>query len=442
MTATDRRFLFLQGPHGPFFYRLGRMMAAAGADVLRVGFNFGDRAFWPDRRSYLAFDGPAEDWPATFRDLLTRRQITDLVLYGDTRPVHAAAIAIARKAGLTIHVFEEGYLRPHWITYERGGANGHSRLMQMSLTSIRAAVARSDIDLPDAAPHWGDMAAHMVWGAIYHGLVLAGGRAYPGFRPHRTLSVAQEFRLHLRRVMLMPLHRLERALATTRILWGGFPYHLALLQLEHDASFRTHSPFGSMTEFLALVLESFAAGAPRHHHLVIKAHPLEDGRAPIAPEIRRLADRHGLQGRVHFVRGGKLARLLAHAQSAVTVNSTAGQQALWRGLPVKTFGAAIYAKPEFVSTQPLPDFFANPRRPDSHAYRDFRRFLLGSSQVTGGFYSMGGRRRLLRRIVDRMLAPLDPYDQLAADNSAAPGQQLRLVGGADQPGLAKASLFR
>ena len=35
----------------------------------------------------------------------------------------------------------------------------------------------------------------------------------------------------------MPLHRWERMLATFRIKHGGFPYHLVLLQLEHDASF-------------------------------------------------------------------------------------------------------------------------------------------------------------------------------------------------------------
>ena len=43
-----------------------------------------------------------------------------------------------------------------------------------------------------------------------------------------------------------------------------------------------------MTDFLTLVIEGFAQGAPAHHHLVFKAHPLEDGRAPIAREIRRL----------------------------------------------------------------------------------------------------------------------------------------------------------
>ena len=181
-----------------------------------------------------------------------------------------------------------------------------------------------------------------------------------------------------------------------------------------------------MTDFLALVIQGFARGAPPHHHLVFKAHPLEDGRVALLPTIRRLAREHGIADRVHFVRGGKLAQLLNEARSAVTVNSTAGQQALWRGLPLRAFGTAVYAQPEFVSSQPLDAFFAAPSRPDTRAYRDYRHFLLETSQVVGGFYSSRGRRALLRQVVDLMLSPEDPYQALTS-GKAAPRQQLRLV---------------
>lgn len=426
ITGNNRRFLLLQGPHGPFFWQLGRMLQAAEAGVWRVGFTLGDRAMWPDRAGYIGWHGVPEDWPAACAALMTERGITDLVIYGDTREVHAQAVTVARRLGVTVHCFEEGYLRPHWVTYERGGVNGHSRLMQTGLPEMTAALARLDMDLPDAPARWGDMRQHIFWGAVYHGLVLAGLPWFRNHRPHRQISVAQEFLLYLRHIALMPLHRLARAVTARRIATGGFPYHLVLLQLDHDSSFRTHSPFASMTEFLALVLEGFARGAAPHHHLVFKAHPLEDGRAPIARAIRALARQHGVADRVHFLRGGRLAPLLDQARSAVTVNSTAAQQVLWRGLPLKAFGRAVYAKPEFVSSQPLTEFFARPDRPDSRAYRAYRHYLLETSQVAGGFYSAHGRRRLLRQVVDMMLADQDPYDALTSGN-AAPRQQLRLV---------------
>ena len=425
-TGDNRVFLFLQGPHGPFFSKLGRMLRHAGADVWRVGFNAGDAAFWRDRPSYIPFTGTAEDWRPTFRALVQDKRVTDLVLYGDTRAIHAQAIEQAREMGLTIHVFEEGYLRPYWVTYERGGSNGHSRLMEMGVDDMRKALENSDMDTALPPASWGDMRQHIFYGAAYHGCVLLFNRKYRNFRPHRALTVRQEFTLYLKRLVLMPFQAIDRRIATWRIRHGGFPYHLALLQLEHDASFQKHSPFDTMTDFLETVTESFANGAPKHHHLVVKAHPLEDGRTPIRAELRRLARKHDVFDRVHYVRGGKLARLLNEARSAVTVNSTAAQQVLWRGIPLKTFGEAVYAKPEFVSTKPLRDFFAGAERPDRKAYGDYRRYLLETSQVAGGFYSSSGRRQLLRQTVDMMLSPDDPYDALVT-GTAAPRQQLQAV---------------
>lgn len=422
----NRKFLFLQGPHGPFFHRLGKMLRAAGADVWRVGFNAGDRAFWFHSKSYIPYTGTSEAWPDAFAALVDEKQITDIVIYGDTRPIHAHAIAQARDLGMRVHVFEEGYMRPYWVTYERGGSNGNSRLMDMSVDQMRDVLEHSDMDAPATPSHWGDMRHHIFYGALYHWFVMFRNGDYKNFRPHRALPVTKEFQLYVKRLLLMPIMAAKRSIDTMRVRFGGFPYHLALLQLEHDSSFQKHSPFATMTDFLETVVKGFATGAPKHHHLVFKAHPLEDGRVPLRQEINRLAKRYDVADRVHYLRGGKLAQLLNDARSAVTVNSTAAQQVLWRGIPLKVFGDAVYAKPEFVSTQALPDFFAGASRPDRRAYKDYRRYLLETSQIPGGFYSARGRRQLMRQVVDMMLSPEDPYDALKS-GTAAPRQQLRLV---------------
>lgn len=318
-------------------------------------------------------------------------------------------------------------MRPYWVTYERGGTNGHSRLMDMTIPEMQKALALSDLEVPTPPSHWGDMRHHVFYGALYHWFVMFRNRDYRNFARHRELPVATEAWLYTRRLLLMPFIALDRRIATIRIRFGGFPYHLVLMQLEHDASFQKHSPFTRMEEFLAVVIKGFAKGTPRHHHLVFKAHPLENGRSPLRRIIRDLAKKHGVTKRVHYVRGGKLARLLDNARTAVTVNSTAGQQVLWRGIPLKVFGDAVYAKPAFVSDQPLAQFFAQPNRPNSKAYRDYRRFLLETSQIPGGFYSARGRRQLLRQVVDMMLADEDPYDALKAGKTP-PRQPLRVVG--------------
>ncbi|MGB0960501.1 MAG: capsule biosynthesis protein, partial [Halocynthiibacter sp.] len=392
----------------------------------RVGFNAGDAAFWRDTSHYISFDAPQDAWPTAYAEILREKGITDIVLYGDTRPVHAAAIKIAKENNIEIHVFEEGYLRPYWVTYERGGSNGNSRAMDFSVADMQRALAQSDVEIHEPPAHWGEMKEHVFYGAIYHWFVLFANHKYQNFRPHRAISVAQEFRLYLKKLAWMPLHWAKRIYATLKVRKGGFPYHLVLLQLEHDSSFQMHSPFEKMEEFITLTLEGFANGAPPHHHLVFKAHPLEDGRGQIPENIHKISNKLQVSDRIHYIRGGKLAMLLNHARSAITVNSTAAQQALLRGIPIKVFGDAIYSKPEFISSAPLPDFFNHATRPDTRAYKDYRRFLLETSQVSGGFYSTKGRRRLMRQIVDLMLADADPYQALINGNAAA-RQQLHIV---------------
>jgi capsular polysaccharide export protein len=377
-------------------------------------------------RGYIPYYGGPEDWSENLKIIISDKSITDIVLYGDTRRVHTEAVAVANEMGLTLHVYEEGYMRPFWVTYERGGANGHSRLMKTSVDDMRKALAQTELELPEAPAHWGDMRHHVFYGALYHWFVMFWNSRYHQFQRHRELPLIAETALYTRRLLLMPFIALDRKISTFRIKHGCYPYHIALLQLEHDSSFQMHSPFTRIEEFLAIVIEGFAKGAPKHHHLVFKAHPLENDSSPLRKIIKRRAAANNISSRVHYVRGGKLAQVLDHARTAVTVNSTAAQQVLHRGIPLKVLGNAVYDKPEFVSKLPIDQFFATPARPDNRAFKDYRRYLLETSQVPGGFYSAQGRRQLMRQVVDMMLDKNDPYDALLT-GQAPPRQQLRVV---------------
>ena len=133
---AGRCFLFLQGPHGRFFTRLGEELARQGHRVRRINLNGGDRASWPGGDDY---HGLERGWPGHVARYMARHRISDLVVFGDGRPAHAAAITQARSAGVRVHVFEEGYVRPDWITLERDGVNGHSTLPRDPAWYLRAA---------------------------------------------------------------------------------------------------------------------------------------------------------------------------------------------------------------------------------------------------------------------------------------------------------------
>ncbi|TDX24166.1 hypothetical protein [Rhodovulum visakhapatnamense] len=176
------------------------------------------------------------------------------------------------------------------------------------------------------------------------------------------------------------------------------------LHLARHANSLHHGPFATMTEVLGQGIAAFAEGAPPDFRRVFKAHPLEDARTPLCPEIARIARAAGLADRVHLVDGGRLARLLAGATGAVTVNSTSGSCAIWRGLPLCALGAEVCGKPGLVSNRPLAAFLAAPDPPDRRAFAVFRRYLPATGRIPGDFHTRRGRGRAVGLAIERPLA--------------------------------------
>ncbi|MFK7943804.1 MAG: capsule biosynthesis protein [Paracoccaceae bacterium] len=414
MAETRQRvFLFLQGPHGPFFRELGRVLKARGVEVLRVAFNASDEGEWRRTGPLLRFDAPASAFEEWLRQRIEAHGVTDIVLYGDTRPVHATALEVARDLGLTPHCLEEGYLRPSWITYERGGNNGHSQLMDISLPRMAKALGHGHQPEEAAPATWGDARQHLWFSALYHARCLLPTQRYGRFRGHRDMPLLRECSWYWLRTLKLPWIWAHRSVKQWLLLRSRKTFHLALLQLSFDASMQVHSNYQSTAEFVEDVIDAFAEGAEPEDYLVFKAHPFEDGREQLGSVIRDLAHDLGVGNRVLFIDGGKrLANLLDGARSAITVNSTAAQQALWRGLPVAAMGRAIYKKPGLVAEQPLPDFLRHPRRPDLRTYWLFRQFMMETSQLAGSFYAKNGIQKLLERLPDAMLAEKDLYAEV------------------------------
>ncbi len=422
--ATGRHFLFLQGPHGPFFSMLARKLSAAGAHVQRVAFNAADEREWDGVGPLHRFNEDVECFGSWLTRLLKTTPFTDIVLYGDTRPIHRRARRIARALGLTVHCLEEGYIRPSWITYERAGNNGNSRLMSISLPRMADAIGPVVKPEPNVPATWGDANQHLWYSAWYHAHCLMPNRQFNRFRGHRDMPLFSECATYWVRAAKMPFIWARRTLQQRRLLRSRKPFHLVMLQLSFDASMQVHSDYPSAAAFVEDVIDAFASGAPKDEHLVFKAHPFEDGRERLDCVIRDLADAKGMSHRVHFIDGGKkLAALLDRASSAITVNSTAAQQALWRGLPVAALGRAIYKKPGLVAEQPLERFMAAPSRPDMGSYWIFRRFLMETSQIAGSYYAEAGIELLLQRLPQTMIAAADPYDRILQQVPGGTGTQ-------------------
>ena len=193
------------------------------------------------------------------------------MIYNDTRSFHKNAIQAAHAKGINLHIFEEDYLRPYWITFERNGCNGNLKLMSLPRSAVVLEHLIYDPNLVPSPCHWRDMREHIFYGAVYHWCILCANRQFPNFTSHREISNRKEFRLHLKQVVFTLARIAARFWANLTVEFRTFPNHLILMHLQLDSAFQNHSPCKTNVSFPELTLPSFANNAAPHHDLVNKA---------------------------------------------------------------------------------------------------------------------------------------------------------------------------
>jgi len=123
----NENILLLQGPMGTFFKRLDNEFVKQGATTYKIGFNAAD-SFFSNHYNYVAFRAKKEKWKNFINIFLKEKCIDKVFLFGDCRYYQSIAIKEAMKLGIEVFVFEEGYLRPDYITMERYGVNDFSHV--------------------------------------------------------------------------------------------------------------------------------------------------------------------------------------------------------------------------------------------------------------------------------------------------------------------------
>jgi capsular polysaccharide export protein len=394
--VEQRAFLLLQGPPGPLFRRLGEAMRAKGIAVHRINLNGGDHLDWPE--GAIEFRGRFSEWPVFVDKFIVEHGITDLLLFGDCRPYHVSAHGVAALRDVRIHVLEEGYLRPHWMTLERDGVNASSTLPRNKDWFLeRSQELPQEAELPTITASFRRRARDSYW---YYHHVFTGRLRYPHYRSHRTAPILAEGFGWLWKFVGQ-----ERRRRTAERVFNDLrnkPFFLLPLQLSDDYQIKAHSTFPDMQGAARYVLESFAAKAPRDVHLLLKAHPLDCSFFSWDRFVRQEAARLHLEGRLHFVDGGDLDAMARSSRGMVCVNSTSATLALEHGRPVCTIGKAIYDMPGLTHQGHVDTFWNNPAEPQPGVYASFRRVLVDRCLVRGGLASESAVRILIRSMLERL----------------------------------------
>lgn len=384
----QRTFLFLQGNSSHFFRVLGKALAERGHTVRRINMSGGDWFFWGSWNA-VDYKGKPEDFGEFVRGVINADAVTDIILHNDCRPGHRLAVQVARDLGCRIWVFEEGYLRPHWLTLEEGGINGNSPLTLDAAGHLRSAndneVTEEDfVRLPSS------MARRVMYDFEWQIWNYLLWFRYPRFRTHRPFPIWAEYATWVRRLAVLPLRKRHASTVVERLSSGREPFFVFPMQLDSDSQVSIHSPFDGMTAALDTIIANFARHAPAETRLVVKAHPLDNGWRNFRKRTAGLARRYGVASRVDFIDGGDLNVLVKLAQGVVTLNSTVGFIALSAGCPVICLGKAIFDLPNLTFQGNLSLFWREGRAPNRELLSGFLEHLRQESLVNGDYYTGQG----------------------------------------------------
>lgn len=399
--------LILQGPASPFLKGLAAVAEKRGLAVHKINFCLGDAVFWWPRKAEW-FKGTDAQWPQYLERLCRDRQITDILMLGDGRPKHAAAIAVAHSLGIRVHVFEHGYLRPDWLTIEPDGMSGRSRFPRQAGQVRTIAAGKPPADL--RAHFHSSFLTYALLDLAYHvPNVLLGWIVHPNYRTHGPVHPVVEYAGWIGKAFSAGRRRRE-AQAIERRYLPGLPqqsprFFLSPLQLAGDYQIRIHAPLGDLDRLVEGVIRSFARHAAPDRRLLFKTHPIDNGLSDWRRKIADMAHAQGVGERVDLIDGGDLDRLIARAEGVVTVNSTVGLTALLAAKPVISLGASVYDIPGVTHQGSLASFWTKPEAPEAEMPEALARALIATIQVRGGFIGRAAIESGAHEMVERILSP-------------------------------------
>ena len=376
-------YLLLQGPKGFFFYKLGKYLEGIGKTVYKINFNGGDLLTYPSFRNVYNYRDKIENFREYFKNFIETKNIDVVLLYGDYKPYHRIAIEVCKERNIPVYVFEEGYVRPYYITMEKYGINGFSKLPKDPTFYRNLPKIEVEEPLPVNFSY-----TKQTLSRAFHYISLELLRWYfPDYVPHKSyVPYLPRIFCWIRGLIRKPIYLYKEKPVFKKILQLRKRYFLVVLQVHDDTQITLHSDYNSVEEFIHDVLHSFANYAKDDNYLVFKHHPVDRGFKNYEKLIKELSDKLKVKERVFYIHDMPLPKLIKGSLGVITINSTVGMQALYHNVPVKAMGRAIYDIPGLTFQGSLDDFWNNPGEVDKELYNKFRSYVIKTTQLNGSFY--------------------------------------------------------
>lgn len=383
----SKRVLLLQGPMGDFFYRFAKWLNSKNIECYKINLNGGDRFFYKSTVNVFDYQECLSDFTGWIEGFLREHDIDSIVCFGDCRKYHQLAKLVAKKNNINFFAFEEGYIRPNYITFEQDGVNFFSNfLTHLDNTKVVEKHKNSISEIRDVKNSYSKVVKSVI---TYYLFGVLFRFQYPHYEHHRGIRPIKEFGYGILSGFRSVKNKLfEKNKFDHFLQQYSRKYFIFALQVHNDSQIKTHSDLKCVEKYIALVLENFSYHADPSVHLVLKHHPMDRGYRNYSKLINQYAKQFQIEGRVHYFCDIHLPTLLKHSLGLVTVNSTTGIQALFHLIPVKVLGHALYNLPKLTNQYALSKFWKNPGKVDSNYFSYFRKELISYSQLNGSFYGI------------------------------------------------------
>jgi capsular polysaccharide export protein len=370
---ASRSVLLLQGPVGPFFDRLSQWLMAREKQVHRIVFSGGDQ-YDCNVIAPIKFVGSLQKWNGFFEEKCVQLEVDVVVLFGQSRAYHQAAIKVSNSLGIQVIVMEEGYFRPGFMTIELDGVNGKSTTLdRFSWDGPKEHITSATDKHPFLASTY--------FAALHYAHMLLRRESFPDYEHHRHRSPLYYFGYWVYSWFRKWSH-LKLDMRKQKVLLKSKAYfYFVPLQFEGDAQLKLFSNYSSVEDFLSVLIRSFAIHAPSPTLLVFREHPHGRGMGGYKSFVNQVAKSFGVDKRIVYLVEGETPVLVKHSAGVITINSTVGVRALKSHVPLKVMGAAIYQRPGLVFDGELDEFWckAVPVKPELAA--DFVLQLKNLTQV-------------------------------------------------------------
>ena len=393
-------FLFLQGVASPFFEALAAKLRNLGYPTYRINFCGGDLSLTQET-AFSLFKGSLEELPGFYLNIFKQQKITDIFLFGDQRMIHQPAILIAQQQQISVHVFEEGYLRPFWVTLEKDGVNANSLLFHQ----IEALMAETSV-LPKTTikeTHY-SLRLRAYYDIKYRFFNLFYLWKFKNYQNHRPYNGFIEYFGWLKRFAFLSLYKKKADQLLKKLKQQKTAFFIFPLQLNSDAQIQVHSKFKDVKASIKEVITSFAQNADKNHFLVIKNHPLDTGIIHYRRYSQQIAHQYQIEHRVFFIDGGDFNAFIKEAKGMVLVNSTSGLQALKLNCPLCVLGKAIYDIKGLTFQYGLDLFWqeAETNKPQTSLVLKLEQILIQKTQINGDFFSNQGIDLTVKNTLNRL----------------------------------------